>query len=59
MAGATGAAARREASIPAVTAPELRPAPAGAATGSLVWSGLGGVGLLLAAAVAVVRTLRR
>ena len=36
--------------------PASAPAPGG---GSLVWIGLGGVGLLLAAAVVVVRTLRR
>jgi len=32
---------------------------AAASGGAVVWLGLGGVGLLLAAAVAVVRTLRR
>jgi 3',5'-cyclic AMP phosphodiesterase CpdA len=60
MAGATGdgAAVRPAGSAPPVTTPDLRPEPP-ADTGSLVWSGLGGVGLLLAAAVAVVRTLRR
>jgi hypothetical protein len=60
MATATGGpAARSPAVAPAVTAPDVRPEPAEADTGTLVWSGLGGVGLLLAAAVAVVRTLRR
>jgi len=39
-----------------VTPVELPPEPSG---GLLVWIGLGGVGLLLAAAVVVVRTLRR
>jgi acid phosphatase type 7 len=57
-------AARRPAvTVPAAgTAPEVvvprAPAPA-AGGGLLAWIGLGGVGLLLAAAVAVVRTLRR
>jgi len=47
-----GAAAGGDAPAALVPPPE----PAG---GSLVWIGLGGVGLLLAAAVVVVRTLRR
>jgi acid phosphatase type 7 len=47
-------AADAQAAPAVATAPP--PAPAG---GSLVWLGLGGVGLLLAAAVVVVRTLRR
>lgn len=38
---------------------ESPPAPESTDGGSLVWIGLGGVGLLLAAAVTVVRTLRR
>jgi predicted phosphodiesterase len=48
-----------------VTAPVVTAPPAGIATpepvagGALVWIGLGGVGVLLAAAVMVVRTLRR
>jgi calcineurin-like phosphoesterase family protein len=53
---AAGAAPRAEAD-PAPPAP-LAPAP-DPPPGSLVWFGLGGVGLLLAAAVVVVRTLRR
>jgi len=40
-------------------APVADVAPGEPAGGSLVWIGLGGVGLLLAAAVTVVRTLRR
>jgi predicted phosphodiesterase len=42
----------------APAAPEAAP-PSDPAPGSLVWFGLGGVGLMLAAAVVVVRTLRR
>jgi 3',5'-cyclic AMP phosphodiesterase CpdA len=45
------------ASAPAPAA--MTPAPAAAGGGALVWIGLGGVGVLLAAAVMVVRTLRR
>jgi acid phosphatase type 7 len=44
-------------SAPAVASPA--PVPAELGGGVLVWVGLGGVGLLLAAAVVVVRTLRR
>ena len=46
------------AAAPVVT-PAEPPAPESTDSGSLVWIGLGGVGLLLAAAVTVVRTLRR
>ena len=59
------AAAVAATSAASVTAPPDGPpaaalgAPPGPAAGSLVWIGLGGVGLLLAAAVVVVRTLRR
>jgi acid phosphatase type 7 len=49
-------AAPEVAAPPEPVSGEPAPAPGG---GSLVWFGLGGVGLLLAAAVAVVRTLRR
>ena len=53
---AAGAVPQSAAAAPpgAELAPPPEPAP-----GSLVWFGLGGVGLLLAAAVVVVRTLRR
>jgi hypothetical protein len=46
---------------PATAAPELTVAadPADPDPGALVWVGIGGVGLMLAAAVVVVRTLRR
>ena len=54
-AGAAGAgAAGAESPPPAGDVPR-----AAASGGAVVWLGLGGVGLLLAAAVAVVRTLRR
>ena len=60
------ASAGAPASAAASPVPAPLPAPAPAldlpadpAAGSLVWFGLGGVGLLLAAAVVVVRTLRR
>ena len=43
----------------AVSAPPVAAAPVLPPGGSLVWLGLGGVGLLLGAAVTVVRTLRR
>jgi hypothetical protein len=49
-----GSGAAASLPLPVVAAP-----PATPAGGALVWLGLGGVGLLLAAAVAVVRTLRR
>ncbi|HSS02644.1 MAG TPA: metallophosphoesterase, partial [Kofleriaceae bacterium] len=62
--GATGASGA--AGADAVGADGTSPAPAAVteppqdpAAGSLVWIGLGGMGLLLAAAVVVVRTLRR
>ena len=54
-ANAAGARTRDE----PVSAPPIATPPPQAAAGSLVWLGLGGVGLLLAAAVAVVLTLRR
>jgi acid phosphatase type 7 len=50
----TTAAGAAPPALPAVTEPPPDPA-----AGSLVWIGLGGMGLLLAAAVVVVRTLRR
>jgi predicted phosphodiesterase len=53
VAGAVPAAG----AAPVISMPPVPPADAGG--GALVWIGLGGVGLLLAAAVAVVRTLRR
>jgi hypothetical protein len=48
-----------EVAAPAAPAPLPAAAPADPAAGSLMWFGLGGVGLLLAAAVVVVLTLRR
>jgi len=45
--------------VAAAGAPASLAAPASLGGGALVWIGLGGVGLLLAAAVVVVRTLRR
>ena len=59
------AAQRAAVAVPAagagapVVTPAEPPAPETTDGGSLVWIGLGGVGLLLAAAVTVVRTLRR
>jgi hypothetical protein len=44
---------------PAMSAAAAAEAAGDPGAGSLVWIGLGGVGLLLAAAVVVVRTLRR
>jgi predicted phosphodiesterase len=52
-----GAAAAASRSAPEPPAPPAAGVPAD--PGSLVWMGLAGVGLLLAAAVVVVRTLRR
>ena len=58
-AAATGPARAGEPAPAPVDPPAIEvPAPA-QISGSLVWLGLGGIGLLLAAAVAVVRTLRR
>jgi len=60
-AGGGGAGAAGRSAPPHIVAPQ----PAGAADpadpdpGALVWVGIGGVGLMLAAAVVVVRTLRR
>lgn len=51
---AAGGVPPSTAPAPSEAAPPVDPAP-----GSLVWFGLGGVGLMLAAAVVVVRTLRR
>ena len=64
LAIATGATrAAREAGAPrAPAAPAIAaapPAPVDPDAGELVWVGIGGVGLMLAAAVVVVRTLRR
>lgn len=55
------AAAPAAGAAPAAVAPPAEPAAVApdADTGSLVWIGLGGVGLMLAAAVVVVLTLRR
>jgi predicted phosphodiesterase len=52
-------AADRVAVAPVGDAAVIAPAVAEAGTGSLAWVGLAGVGLLLGAAVTVVRTLRR